>query len=124
MTPTNAISGIVEGTTQRHHDAMMGGGWVFLICFVAAVVISIQPTWRAKCIWWGGHFGVSYPMTAVGRISWILCFAILSLSFFLESLFGLWSDSNTRQAILVTCVVLLFAGSNYDRRYWKKHGDK
>ena len=122
MISTNATSGIVEGTTQRQHDAMMGGGWVCLIVLVVMVVSNIIPTLRARWKWPGGRLGdsYSYPMSAVGRISWILFFAILSLSFFLEGLFGILQDSNTRQAILVTCLLLLIFSSNYDRYYWKK----
>ena len=122
MTSTNVTSGTVESTTQRQHDTMMGAGWMCLVLLVVMVIISIQPTWRAKWRW--GRYGTRIPMTAVGRISWILCMAIFSLRFFLEGLFGISFDLNTRHAILATCIALVVAGSIYDRRYWKQHGDK
>jgi hypothetical protein len=124
MISTDMTTGTVVSTTQRQHDAMVGGAWVSLILVLVMIFISTQPALRARWKWWGGRFGVPYPMTAVGRMSWILSMAIFGLRFFLEGFLGIRPDLNTRHITLVIWIALPIAGSIHDHRYWKKHGEK
>src|SRR5690242_15097180 len=120
MISTDGPPFTVVSTTQHQHDAMMTCGWMSLVVLLVMVFISTQPTLREKWKWWGGRFGVSYPMTAVGRMSWILSTALLSLRFFLEGLFGITPNLDTRHVILAMWIALPIAGSIHDRRSWKK----